>query len=75
MRRKPLQVQKTKRKCNKSGKIKWRTQIDALMAMSNIHAYKMRSSTKPTEIRAYQCPDCGYWHNTHQPLREHKEGA
>lgn len=22
---------------------------------------------RPTFLRAYDCPDCGYWHLTHKP--------
>lgn len=74
MRRKPLRVDKTKRKCRRSGKIKWRTELDAKLAMANID-YKMRAATKEKEIRAYRCPFCDYWHLTHQEPRQHKEQA
>lgn len=72
MHRRPLKVNKTKHKCHKTGKVKWRTELDARMALANID-YKMRASTKNKEQRPYRCPFCEYWHLTHQPLRERKE--
>lgn len=72
MRRKPLQVDKTKHKCRRTGKVKWRSELDARMAMANID-YKMRAATKDKEVRAYLCPFCDFWHLTHQELRVRKE--
>lgn len=74
MRRKPLHVDKTKKKCRRTGKVKWRSELDARMAMANID-FKMRSANRDKEIRAYQCPFCEFWHLTHQPLRERKEAS
>lgn len=72
MRRKPLKVDKTKHKCGRTNKVKWRTELDARMAIANIE-FKMRASTKNKEVRAYLCPFCNFWHLTHQELRVHKE--
>ena len=74
MYRKPLRVDKTKRKCRRTNKIKWRTELDAKLAMANID-HKMRAATKDKEVRAYLCPFCQYWHLTHQEKREHARGA
>ncbi|ASZ74799.1 hypothetical protein KHO57_gp105 [Mycobacterium phage Phabba] len=64
-----LHPQKTNSRCRKTGKVKWYTELDALMAICNTSnkqgSNTVRDSTTKKEIRAYQCPDCDYWHTTH----------
>lgn len=54
-------VAKIGKPCQVSGKRKYRTEGDALVAFSN----------HPRMIRVYLCPDCGFWHGT----RKYKDAA
>ena len=62
--------------CRKSGKIKWNTKLDALLALHNIgnkDKYNMVSHHKYKESRTYMCPDCGCWHLTSMSLEQYQE--
>lgn len=51
-------------KCKFSGKVQFRTELDAKIA------YSLKSEKeKRREIRAYQCPKCRKWHLTSQEKR------
>lgn len=64
-----LHPQKTNARCRRTNKVKWYTELDALMAICNTSnkqgSNTVRDSTTKKEIRAYQCPHCNYWHTTH----------
>ncbi|ACH62220.1 hypothetical protein MYRNA_253 [Mycobacterium phage Myrna] len=64
-----LHPQKTNARCRRTGKVKWYTELDALMAICNTSnkqgSNTVRDSTTKKEVRAYQCPHCEYWHTTH----------
>ncbi|QZE10563.1 hypothetical protein SEA_SCOOBYDOOBYDOO_248 [Mycobacterium phage ScoobyDoobyDoo] len=64
-----LHPQKTNSRCRRTGKVKWYSEIDALMAICNTSnkqgSNTTRSSDTKRECRAYLCPDCDYWHTTH----------
>ena len=62
--------------CHKSGKIKWNTKLDALLALQNIGSkdkYSIVSHHKYKESRAYMCPDCECWHLTSMSLEQYQE--
>ena len=49
----------------KCAKKKFKTRLDALIALSNIQ--RIDNPARPRmERRAYQCPICGKWHLTSQ---------
>lgn len=66
--------QRRAHKCPTTSKIKWVSQLDALMAIANRDLARgsnsIRTANNHSECRAYQCPDCECWHTTH--IREHK---
>lgn len=49
-----MTVRKVGTKCATSGKKKYRTETDALVAFSS----------HPRMMRVYRCPDCGLWHGS-----------
>lgn len=57
------------KKCKVSGKVRWVTEVDALMAIANRQIGQgtntLRTAKTKREVRAYQCPDCEDWHTTH----------
>lgn len=62
--------------CYKSGKIRWNTKLDALLALENIASkdkYDSVSHHRYKETRVYMCPDCGYWHLTSMSLEKYQE--
>lgn len=59
--------------CDKTGKRKYRTSVDAQLIMARIGVInkrkrKQRFSEEP--IRAYRCEFCGQYHLTHQAKGE-----
>lgn len=61
--------------CRKSGKIKWNTKLDALLALENIamkDKYNAVAHHKYKESRAYMCPDCKGWHLTSMSLKKYQ---
>lgn len=63
-------------RCRKSGKIKWNTKLDALLALENIEMkdkYNVVLHHKYKESRAYMCPDCKGWHLTSMSLQQYQE--
>ena len=63
-------------RCRKSGKIKWNTKLDALLALENIEIkdkYNAVLHHKYKESRAYMCPDCKGWHLTSMSLQQYQE--
>ena len=69
-----FEPQHTNKRCTQTGKVKWYTEIDAKLAMANrtlAHGSNTRRTAhSKTEIRAYQCPHCDYWHTTSQTKRK-----
>lgn len=63
----PLETRKLRQpdlgKCEKTGKVKFRSSVDAQIALCNT-----KTSDDPwrKEIRAYKCPFCRRWHLTKQ---------
>lgn len=63
-------------RCRKSGKIKWNTKLDALLALENIEMkdkYNVVLHHSSKESRTYMCPDCRYWHLTSMSLSTYQE--
>jgi hypothetical protein len=58
-----------KPRCSSSGKIQYRTEIDAKLAIAGFAA-KGRD-----EARAYRCPECRKWHTTSKKRRGGKKVA
>lgn len=62
--------------CRKSGKIKWNTKLDALLALENIKSkdkYNTVLHHNSQESRVYMCPDCKGWHLTSMSLQQYQE--
>ena len=56
------------KKSGASGKIKYRTVLDAKIALANTQRAR---SPKREEVRFYRCPNCGCFHLTKKRRRRH----
>lgn len=55
----------------KCAKVRYRTEIDAKIALSRAETTgARRSDEKRKEARAYRCPRCNGWHLTSQARRK-----
>ena len=54
----------------KCAKVRYRTEIDAKIALSNTaYTAGQRSDEKRKEARVYRCPKCAGWHLTSEPKK------
>lgn len=58
---------RSKKKCEHSGKVRYRTQKDASNALSVVSFHASQGHEGRTEKRTYNCPSCAGWHLTSQP--------
>lgn len=61
MRIRKRKKRRRNKKCGASGKIKYRTALDAKIALANTQKAR---SPKREEVRFYRCPNCGCFHLT-----------
>jgi hypothetical protein len=59
------------RTCPESGKVRYRSQADARLALRAFAAKKVANFYTPRN--AYECDDCGGWHLTHLHQEAHAE--
>ena len=55
-------IGRSKKRCEHSGKVRFRDEKSAKMSMSNARRLNPDSAKQP--VRAYLCPDCMGWHLT-----------
>ena len=58
-----MNPRRRKKRCRKTGKIRWIGKLEAQIALANT-ARRGRD-----EQREYECPHCGDWHLTKTPKR------
>lgn len=58
------------KKSRKCGKRKYRSRMDAMLALANTQG--SRRSNRRNEKRIYRCPDCGGWHLTSMSLSKYR---
>lgn len=61
-----VRARREAQKCKTTGKIRWRSQVDAAMALG---AARMRILRTKREKRHYRCPYCHSWHLTSEDER------
>lgn len=60
-----LMAKRPKSRRTDCGKVRYRDQQEAKMALSSIRSAANRKAVYP--VRAYECPECKGWHLTHLP--------
>lgn len=65
---KPLRY-KRRGKCAATGKLRYRSQIDAGIALGRAIQARTVAGNEHVECRTYRCPSCGDWHLTSKPQR------
>lgn len=56
-----MRPRRWKGKCKSTGKIKWRSSMDAALALGSARKGILRPKL---EDHHYRCPHCNYWHLT-----------